>query len=299
MNLCRFDNSRLGLVEDDRVYDVTYALDVLPMFSWPFPQHDAVIGNLSRIIERIEASPRPAVSRPIADVYLGSPVGNPGKVVAAPVNYRAHIEEAEADPEIKANKAVLKIGDAGLFLKATSAIAGPSDGITVHFPDRRTDHEVELVVIIGKHCKDVPEADALDVVAGYCIGLDITVRGAEDRSFRKSLDSYAILGPWLTTSDAIPDPDDLRLELRVNGAKRQDSNTSQLIYGVRKLISWASHWYTLQPGDVLFTGTPEGVGPIVNGDVIDASIDGLGAIRVDVRAEDILGASTLLGVAKK
>jgi 2,4-diketo-3-deoxy-L-fuconate hydrolase len=284
MNLCRFNTNRLGLVKDGRVYDVSFALDALPRVTWPFPRHDLVIEHLAAIVARINAAPLPATSVALDEVVLDTPVANPGKILAAPVNYRAHIEESEADAEIHANRSVLKIGDAGLFLKATSSLVAPAEGITLHFPDRRTDHEVELAIVIGTTCKNVSEADALGVVAGYCIGLDITIRGKEDRSFRKSIDTYTVLGPWLTTADAIAEPDALRLELRVNGTQRQDSTTANLIYGTRKLIAWASEWYTLHPGDILLTGTPEGVGPIAGGDTIDASIDGLGAIRVPVRA---------------
>ena len=284
MKLCRFNTDHLGLVRDDRVYDVTDALRGMPRASWPFPQHDVVIEDLKAIVADIAGRTLPSQSYALDDVALCSPVGNPAKVVAAPVNYRAHVAESEADTVINANRSVLKIGDAGLFLKATSSIVRPADGIELHFLDRRTDHEVELAVVIGQRCKNVSEAHALEVVAGYCIGLDITIRGSEDRSFRKSIDTYTVLGPWLTTSDEIADPDSLRLELRVNGSQRQDANTSQLIFGVRKLIAWASEWYTLHPGDVLLTGTPEGVGPISDGDIIDASIEGLGSIRVAVRS---------------
>jgi len=284
MKLCRFDADRLGVVVDGRIFDVTYALDALPRRSWPQPQTDALIEHLDDVRARISASPLPTTSRALGDVVLRSPVANPPKIVAAPVNYHAHVIESEADEEIHANRSVLKIGAAGLFLKAPSSLVGAGDGITVHFPDRRTDHEVELAVIIGKQCKDVSEAAALEVVAGYCIGLDITIRGSEDRSFRKSLDSYTVLGPWITTADEIVDPERLRLRLTVNGAPRQAANTSQLIFGVQKLIAWASEWYTLHPGDVLLTGTPEGVGPIAGGDTIDASIDCLGSMRVAVTA---------------
>ena len=206
MNLCRFDTNRLGLVNDGRVYDVSFALDDLPRYAWPFPPGDLVIAHLAEIVAKILQGPLPATSRAVDEVALCSPVANPSKIVAAPVNYRLHLEESEADAEIHGNRAVLRIGTAGLFLKATSAIAGPSQGVALHFPDRRTDHEVELVAVIGKTCKDVAEADALGVVAGYCVGLDVTVRGTEDRSFRKSLDSYAVLGPWLTTADDIRGP---------------------------------------------------------------------------------------------
>jgi 2-keto-4-pentenoate hydratase/2-oxohepta-3-ene-1,7-dioic acid hydratase in catechol pathway len=286
MNLCRFDNDRLGVVEGERVVDVTAALDVLPQSSWPFPNHDVVIEHLVRIRERIAALTQPKKTFALADVALHSPVANPGKLIAAPVNYRAHVAEATADREINVmpDRPILTIGDAGLFLKATSSLVGPAAGIELEFPARRTDHEVELAVVIGKKCKDLDEAEALGVVAGYCIGLDITVRGSEDRSFRKSADTYSVLGPWLTTADCIRDPDALALELKVNGAVRQSSNTSQLIYGVAKLIAWASEWYTLYPGDVIFTGTPEGVGRIAAGDVIDASIEGIGSMQVLTRA---------------
>jgi 2-keto-4-pentenoate hydratase/2-oxohepta-3-ene-1,7-dioic acid hydratase in catechol pathway len=274
----------LGLVKAGRVYDVSSVLDDLPRYAWPFPPGDLVIAHLAEIAAKIRDAPLPATSYGVDEVAWCSPVANPSKIVAAPVNYRLHLEESEADPEIHGNRAVLRIGTAGLFLKATSALVGPAEGIALHFPDRRTDHEVELVAVIGKTCKNVAEADALDVVAGYCIGLDVTVRGPEDRSFRKSLDSYAVLGPWLTLAGDVPDPDNLELELRVNGETRQRANTSLLIFGVKKLIAWASEWYTLYPGDVLFTGTPEGVGPIAPGDVLDASIEGLGAMRVSVRS---------------
>jgi 2,4-didehydro-3-deoxy-L-rhamnonate hydrolase len=284
MKLCRFDDNHLGIVFKDRVYDVSYVLERLPRYGWPFPHGDLVVENLDAIAAQLANVEYFGEGLPLDDVALCSPIGNPAKVVAAPVNYHAHILESVADAVINANRPVLKIGTAGLFLKATSSIVGPTEGIDLHFPDRRTDHEVELAVVIGKTCKNVTEADALDVVAGYCIGLDITIRGPEDRSFRKSLDTYTVLGPWLTTTDQIADPDSLQLELRVNGAQRQNANTSSLIFSVRKLIAWASEWYTLHPGDVLLTGTPEGVGPIAAGDTIEASVEGLGAIRVAVRA---------------
>ena len=285
MKLCRFDADRLGVVSDNRLFDVTGALDGLPRLTWPLPHSDALIENLDDVCARIRAGSLPAASHALTDVVLRSPVANPPKIVAAPVNYRAHVAESEADAEIHANRSVLKIDAAGLFLKAPSSLVGAGDGITVHFPDRRTDHEVELAVVIGKRCKNVSETDALDMVAGYCIGLDITIRGSEDRSFRKSLDTYTVLGPWLTTVDEIADPDRLQLRLTVNGAVRQDANTSQLIFGVRKLIAWASEWYALHPGDVLLTGTPEGVGPIAGGDTVEASIESLGSMRVAVTAD--------------
>src|SRR5439155_22967261 len=117
----------------------------------------------------------------------------------------------------------------GLFLKASSALVGPSEGIALRKLDRRNDHEVELAVIIGKKADNVSRADALKYVAGYAIGLDITIRGPEERSLRKSADSYAVLGPWLVTADEIPDPGGLNLKIAVNGQERQNSNTKYMI----------------------------------------------------------------------
>ena len=156
--------------------------------------------------------------------------------------------------------------------------------MVINHADRRNDHEIELVAVIGKPARNVSVENALDYVAGYCIGLDMTVRGPEERSMRKSIDTYTVLGPWLTTADEIGDPHSLQLVLTVNGQPRQNNNTGNLLIKVRELIAWASTYYTLQPGDVFMTGTPDGVGPVVPGDTIDARIDKLGAISVKVRA---------------
>jgi 2-keto-4-pentenoate hydratase/2-oxohepta-3-ene-1,7-dioic acid hydratase in catechol pathway len=162
-------------------------------------------------------------------------------------------------------------------------MVGAGEGVAVRKPDRRTDHEVELAFVIGRTASNVPRSEALAYVAGYCIGLDITIRGSEDRSFRKSPDSYSVLGPWLVTADEIPDPGSLDLQISVNGEQRQKSNTRHLILGVPELVELASSFYTLHPGDVIFTGTPEGVSPIAPGDEVEACIERIGTMRVRVR----------------
>ena len=126
-------------------------------------------------------------------------------------------------------------------------------------------------------------SDALSYVAGYTIGLDITIRGPEERSLRKSLDSYSVLGPWLVTADEFGDPSDHEMTLHVDGELRQHANTRDLIMDVAELIAFASSYYTLMPGDVIFTGTPEGVGPIRPGNRIDAQIRGIGSLTMEVR----------------
>ena len=265
MKICRFNNDRVGIVRGDLVYDITAHAG------------DALVPKAPKDLEK--KFPK----KKLKDVKLLSPVKAPGKIVAAPVNYKAHIEEM-AKSNISPGHNLWDIEKAGLFMKANSSLVGASHGIEQRFLERRTDFEVELVAIIGKKASHVSKEKALDYVAGYCLGLDITVRGTEDRSFRKSIDSYSVLGPWMVTADEIPDPDDVPLTISVNGEVKQNSNTKQLIYDCRKLIEWGSTFYTFYPGDVLFTGTPEGVSPVKPGDVMRAEIPAIGVMSVAVRA---------------
>lgn len=284
MRLCRFNDDRLGLVKGDRVLDVTDALKALEAHRWPYPKGDALICALPAIRERIEILADLAVGFPLNEVSLKSPIANPTKVCAAPVNYRKHLEEAIEDPETFSREHIRQIQETGLFLKAVSAIVGPSEGVKLRKVDRRNDHEIELVAVIGRKADRVSRENALDHVAGYMIGLDMTIRGPEERSLRKSIDSYCVLGPWMVTADEIPDPGKLSLELKVNGEVRQSANTKDLIIDVPGLIEFASSFYTLQPGDILMTGTPEGVGPVKPGDTITATIEKIGAMTVGVSA---------------
>lgn len=282
MKLCRFNDNRLGLVQDEQVLDVTQALDVLPAHGYPYPLEDVLVANLAAVRSRVDAIKGTATALPLASVSLLSPVANPGKIIAAPVNYVKHLQEVLNDRNLHHDNQINHIEKAGLFLKARGSLVGASNGVTLGLPGRRTDHEIELVIVIGKAGKDIAVADALSHVAGYCVGLDITIRGPEERSFRKSLDTYTVLGPWLTTADEVPTPGELQLELKINGGTRQKTNTSDLIIGVEALIAFASKFYTLQPGDLIFTGTPEGVSPIDAGDSLDAWIEQVGRMRVTI-----------------
>lgn len=286
MKLCRFNDNRLGVVDGREVIDVTEALDVIPRSGYPLPAFDPLIANLEAVTQRIGALRGQATRLRLEDVRLLSPVANPGKVVAAPVNYRKHLEEVLANADLHHDVKINHIEKAGLFLKAPSSLVGAGQGIQLRKLDRRNDHEVELAVVIGRTADRVSRAQALKYVAGYCIGLDITIRGPEERSFRKSPDSYTVLGPWFTTADDVQDPGRLDLQISVNGETRQKSNTADLILGVAELIEFASSFYTLQPGDVILTGTPEGVSPIRPGDVILAEISDLGSMTVHVSAKD-------------
>jgi 2-keto-4-pentenoate hydratase/2-oxohepta-3-ene-1,7-dioic acid hydratase in catechol pathway len=284
MKLCRYDENRLGLVLEDGIHDVTSALDALPAQRYPLPSHDVLVAGLGGLRPALEAAARRSKPIPVEKVKLLSPVANPGKLIAAPVNYKKHLEEALADKGIHHGNLIGEIHKVGCFLKATSALAGPGEGVALVHTDRRNDHEVELAVVIGRKARNVAAADALAYVAGYCIGLDMTIRGPEERSMRKSPDSYAVLGPWLVTADEIADPGQLSISITVNGDPRQNAHTSDLILPVAELIAWVSSFYTLHPGDVLFTGTPQGVGPVKAGDVMLASIEKIGTMQVTCRA---------------
>jgi 2-keto-4-pentenoate hydratase/2-oxohepta-3-ene-1,7-dioic acid hydratase in catechol pathway len=285
MKLCRFDGDRIGIVRGAHVHDVTAILEELPQARYPFPVGDLLIAHLPRLRGRIEDLADRAEGIPIGDLRLRSPVANPSKIIGTPTNYKAHSEEAALDPAISAYGVQGRsIEEQGLFLKAVSALVGPAEGVTLRFPDRRTDHEAEIGVVIGRRASNIAEADALSHVAGYAIALDMVVRGPEDRSFRKSPDSYAVLGPWLVTADEIADPGALDFSLTVNGESRQVANSRDMIIDIPRQIAWASSFYTLHPGDIIMTGTCQGVGPVVGGDVMRVECQGLGAMDVPVHA---------------
>ena len=284
LKICRYDDDRVGLVRDGQIYDASVALERMPSLRWPLPLGDSMIANLDALREPLESAAALAAPLPVESVRLLSPVANPSKIVAAPVNYRKHLDEARADAGLNHGLDVKPIERIGLFLKAASSLVGADHGVDLRFLDRRNDHEVELGVVIGKRADRVHRDHALAHVAGYAIALDMTVRGPEERSMRKSIDSYSVLGPWLVTADEIANPGELDLELRVNGEVRQRSNTRHLIFDVPQLIELASSFYTLYAGDVIMTGTPDGVGPVVPGDRLDARIEAIGTMHVAVRA---------------
>jgi 2,4-didehydro-3-deoxy-L-rhamnonate hydrolase len=282
MKLCLFNDNRIGIAAGEDVVDVTEAFAAVPKPTWPYPRSDWVIQHFDAVRAKVETLSRTGVRVPLSDVSLRAPVANPGKIIGAPINYKDHIAEANADTQINHGKTFTELDKFGLFLKANSSLIGCSEQIEIPFPDRRTDHEVELAVVIGRKAKRVRRQEALDYVFGYSIGLDMTVRGPEFPTFRKSPDTFSVLGPWIVTKDEIADPNLLDLSIRVNQEVKQASNTQYLIFDVQRLIEYASAMYTLYPGDVIMTGTPAGVGPVAPGDVLEASIPGIGSMSVRV-----------------
>jgi 2-keto-4-pentenoate hydratase/2-oxohepta-3-ene-1,7-dioic acid hydratase in catechol pathway len=277
MRFCRFDNDQYGVVIGDKVHDVTEVVNRILSGKKKMRWGDPMIASLAEIRAAVgDGSKYPA--KALSSVTLLSPTEHPSKLIAAPTNYHAHVAEMRArrpnDPPGKG------IAGSGLFLKANSAMVGPGEGVHLRFLDKLTEHELEFMIVIGKEGSQIPEDKALDYVAGYCLSLDMTVRGGEERSFRKSIDSYAVIGPWLVTKDEIPNPNDVPFKLFCNGQLRHNAHTNDLIFNCQKLISLASDFYTLYPGDVIFTGAPAGVGPVKPGDVMTAECAAIGPMEV-------------------
>ena len=243
----------------------------------------AVLGDLAALAD-LDPATLPIVE---GTPRLGAPVAGTGKMICIGLNYADHAAESgmAVPPEPV------------IFMKATSAICGPNDPIVIPRGSEKTDWEVELAVIIGKPAKYVAEADAMDHVAGFAITNDVSERAFQaERQGQwtkgKSCDNFGQIGPWLVTPDEVADPQALRMWLTVNGETRQNGSTATMVYKVPFLIHYLSQFMTLQPGDVISTGTPPGVGMgmkppqyLKPGDVVELGIDGLGSQRQDVEAD--------------
>ena len=278
MRYVRFNETRLGRLVDDgqRIVDIT---------------DEAGVSGDDPLMELIRTGDTPVDSSTEADydrgeVTINAPVRRPGKVIAAPLNYEAHIEEAIADKDITTDE-WFSIEDKGYFLKAPSSVVGPDHGIELPFADRRTDHEVELAFIIGDDIKDVDAEEAWDHIFGFTILLDISVRGDQDRSNRKSYDTFTVVGPSVVTADEISDPQSLEMRLEVNGDTKQHASTEDMVYSCADVVQYASIGSTLHAGDIITTGTPQGVSPLTDGDTVHAEIEGIGSMTVDVRGRDV------------
>ena len=162
MKICRFDESKLGLIQEENILDVTEALDVLPTLKWPYPRGDQMVANLDQIMEAIDEIRNSAPVKPISEAKLLSPVANPMNIVGAPINYQKHIDESNKDDGIVSQRPITNIWDWGMFLKSNSSLVGADEGVDLRFIDNRNDHEVELAAIIGKAGTNIPEKNALD-----------------------------------------------------------------------------------------------------------------------------------------
>jgi len=219
-------------------------------------------------------------------VRLGAPMARPSKIICVGLNYAKHAEESGMEPP----------KEPVLFFKASSAIVGPYDDIRLPKGSTKTDWEVELAIVVGKKASYVSESEALTHVAGYVLHNDVSERAFQiERSGQwakgKSCDTFAPLGPYIATADEIKDPNNLRLWLKLNGKRVQDSSTSDFIFNIQQVISYISQFMTLLPGDIISTGTPSGVGLgfdpptyLTPGDEVELGVEGLGVSKQKVVA---------------
>ncbi len=215
---------------------------------------------------------------PLSDVTLLAPL-LPGKIVCVGLNYAAHVTENDPTRQVP--------DEPVLFMKPPSAVIGPGAAIEIANPGNRTDYEAELAVVIGRRARGVAEGNALDHVFGYCAGNDVSDRVLQRKDGQwvraKGFDTYCPLGPWIETE---LDISTAKVESRLNGQVRQSQTTASMIFPVPFLIAFISRVMTLEPGDVILTGTPEGVGPMESGDTIEIEIGGIGVLTNSVRTRD-------------
>ena len=281
MRLCRFDagdGASLGVVEDDAVRDLG-ALDPV------LPTEPAAVSGMG--IERLKALARRAPEHALADVRLLAPA-RPRKFLAIGLNYADHIAESGMEaPEFPV-----------FFNKQVTCVVGPGDDVHLPRVSSLLDYEGELAIVIGARCRHVPEDRAHEVIAGYTVANDVSVRDWQLRTptmtLGKSFDTHGPLGPWIVTQNELGDPHDLQIRTYVNDELRQDSNTREMIYDCYQQVAHLSQAFTLEPGDVIATGTPAGVGAVRQpfpegllkvGDVVRVEIEGIGELRNTVVEE--------------
>jgi 2-keto-4-pentenoate hydratase/2-oxohepta-3-ene-1,7-dioic acid hydratase in catechol pathway len=270
---------RVGVVVDDSVIDLSVSSFPSTMTgliaAWP-----DIEGDVRRHVAN--AKPQFALSK----VHLKAPVPRPSKILAIGLNYADHIAETGRE---KPKQQVW-------FAKMSNAVNGPFDPIEIPKASNAVDYEAELVFVIGKRCRHVPKEKALEVVFGFCCGNDVTARDWQYASpqwiLGKSFDTHAPFGPWIVTPDEIGDPHALGIRCLVNGEVRQNSNTRELVFNIYDQIAHLSQAMTLEPGDVIFTGTPGGVGTAMKppsylkpGDTVCVEIDKIGTLVADFRRE--------------
>ena len=277
MKLARFDRdgARLGLVEGEDIVDLTDG-------GIGYPTMLDLIADADGWRARVEGAAAQGSRQALADVRLLAPVERPGKYLAIGMNYAKHLEEAD-------RLGVARAKHQTWFNKQTSCLSGPHDDIDPGVTEK-LDYEVELGAVIGRRAKHVSEADASDHVFGYFVANDVSARDWQFHTptftMGKSFDTHGPIGPWIVTADEVPDPHALGLRAWVNGELRQSSDTSNMINDLWAQIAYLSTAFTLEPGDLIATGTPEGVGigmepPVFlkPGDVVRCEVDGIGVIE--------------------
>ena len=280
---------KLGILTDDGVVDFSDAFQVYALIQdeefdyWiedmlTFLQTDYLTTDIfAEVLDFIHVHNLMDRFLIAGEVRLLPPIARPPKIIALGLNYASHAQEAGRESP----------KEPVIFCKASTAVIGPEEDIVISPKFGRVDPEVELAVIIGKTAKDVSREEAHEYIAGYTIVNDVSARAMQSADFElrnpwfrsKSIDTFCPMGPCMVLPDEISPLDELDLELKVNGETRQKSNTRQLIFKIPELIEYISSLMTLEPGDVISTGTPEGIAPIEPGDVVEASVERIGVLR--------------------
>ncbi len=255
----------------------SFPTTMMDLLNW-----ESGIDVVRQIVQRYEKTPEGEriMARPMSSVTLDAPLSRPGKIVALGKNYLDHVEETDSEvPEFPV-----------IFAKFPSSVIGPDDYISIPDVSSKIDWEVELGIVIGKTCKNVSEKKSLEFVAGYTVINDISARDLQMTDGQwvrsKSLDGFCPMGPCIVTQDELDDASNLKMHTKVNGVVKQESSTSNLIFKVPTIISYLSKSFTLEPGDVIATGTPSGVGFVRNppeflkaGDKVEVYVEKIGYLR--------------------
>lgn len=273
MKIVRFNEGRIGISDGHKVVEVSHLCGAEPG-EWPPVSINRLLRDFAALRPELEAMLAAEHGVPIETLRLQTPVPWPNKLMAYPVNYHDHAKEM-------ASRGLASVQ--GYFLKSNSSLVGPADAIELPaLPGREIHHECEIALVIGKEGRQIPPERALEHVLGYACLLDMTVRGKEERVFRKSYDTFTPVGPWIVTADEVPDPTDIGMKLWVNDELRQQANTRDLIVDIPQMVSVASSASTLYPGDLIATGTPAGVGRVVAGDVVTIEVEHVGRMSLPV-----------------
>ena len=298
MKVVRFANAKgyegVGLLEQDRVLYFGRAFTLfrfaqnLPVEPAVHSIHNMLLAGIFTVesfgaVRQFIQDHNLSEALTVADARLLAPIPRPPRIVALGRNYAAHAAETGAEPP----------SEPIFFLKASTSVIGPDEPVVCPKDVGRVDHEVELAVIVGKSGRRISREEAPSHIAGYTILNDVTARDMQSRDLSeakpwflsKSPDTFGPMGPCIALPDEIPAPCELDLCLRVNGDTRQESNTRNMIFDVPELIHRLSRYVTLEPGDVISTGTPEGIGPVVPGDIMEAEVERIGVLRNPVAAE--------------
>ena len=289
MKIGRFNGGRIGVIVGENIVDVSAACGTDPA-EWPPVGIIRTIADFEHLRPAIEKA---AAGRgvPLSSVHLEAPITWPRNLLALPNNFADHSAEMHGRSyAVGSNN--LGANVAGFFMKAASSIVGPSDVIRIpDMPEREFHYECELAIIIGKRATNVTAADAADHIFGYACLIDVTMRGHEERVMRKSITSFTPIGPWITTADEVGPTDGLELQLWVNGARRQHAFARDMIVGIREAVELCSSIMTLEPGDIIASGTMAGVGPLAAGDSVRIAIDNVGSMTLPVETAKALRSS--------